>query len=115
MSQCGSINVCSLCVCVCGIDFYFHFLSGINKMYLKSLYSSASQETYYTLSSVLRGHCSRCSAICQSCFLQKLHNSSAWKNEGCRRTGEAGKKTVLDFGLCSSCILQDLQVGGGEL
>lgn len=52
MSQCGSINVCSLCVCVCGIDFYFHFLSGINKMYLKSLYSSASQETYYTLSSV---------------------------------------------------------------
>lgn len=33
--------------------------------------------------------------------------------EGCRQAG--GLEAALDFGLSSSCILQDLQVGGGGL
>lgn len=116
MSQCGCRSVCSclLCVCThvfCGIDFCFHFLRGMNKVHLKSLHSSASQETYI-----------RCHQFCKVIVVDAVpyvraafHQSYTTVAEGRMRVAGRGEKSNTGFSLSSSCILQDLQVGGGGL
>lgn len=94
----GQARWVRVCVCVCAqlcvvLIFIFIFLVE----YIKCIWKVYTPLPNKKLIVLCHQFCEvivvECSAICQSCFLQKLHNSSAWKNGRLQAGGGVGSSS----------------------